>query len=110
MGLLHSLGATSVPVVSRGDRFVYAQSLTAVAGLLELDVSVGPELTMPELADKMEIVLSAAERLWRQMPNARLGDKLPNRDRSFRVLGHHIFRIPEAFLEMTEGRRSPTRC
>ena len=103
MDLLHSLGATSVPVVSRGERFVYAQSLKAVADLLALDVAVGPELSMPELVDKMEIVLSAAERLWRQMPNDRLGDKLPNRDRSFRVLGHHIFRIPEAFLEMTEG-------
>lgn len=103
MDLLHSLGAKSVPVVSKGGEFVYAQSLKAVADLLDLDVSVGPELTMPELVDKMEIVLTAAERLWRQMPNERLGDNLPNRDRSYRVLGHHIFRIPEAFLEMTQG-------
>lgn len=103
MDLLHSLGATSVPVVSRGETFVYAQSLAAVADLLELDVSVGPALSMPELVDKMDIVLAAAERLWRQMPNDRLGDSLPNRDRSFRVLGHHIFRIPEAFLETAEG-------
>ena len=103
MELLHSLGAKSVPVVSKGGEFVYAQSLKAVAELLDLDVSVGPQLTMPELVDKMEIVLTAAERLWRQMPNDRLGDNLPNRDRSYRVLGHHIFRIPEAFLEMTQG-------
>ena len=103
MALLHSLGADSVPVVSKGDKFVYAQSLGDVVKFLGLDVAVGPQLSMPELVDKMEIVLSAAERLWRQMPNDRLGDKLPNRDRSLRVLGHHIFRIPEAFLEMTEG-------
>lgn len=103
MDLLHSLGANSVPVVSKGEKFVYAQSLGDVVDFLGLDVAIGPQLSMPELVDKMEIVLAAAERLWRQMPNERLGDKLPNRDRSFRILGHHIFRIPEAFLEMAEG-------
>ena len=103
MDLLHSLGAESVPVVSKGDRFVYAQSLRDVAEFLELDAAVAPTLSMPELVDKLDMVLATAQRLWRQLPDGALGDKLPNRDRSYRVLGHHIFRIPEAFLEMTEG-------
>jgi DinB family protein len=103
MDLLSNLGATSVPVVSKGDEFVYAQSLRDVAEFLDIDASVGPTLSMPELVDKLDLVLATAQRLWRQLPNEALAEKLPNRDRSYRVLGHHIFRIPEAFLEVTEG-------
>ena len=103
MDLLHALGADSVPVVSRGNRFVYAQSIGDVADFLELDVDAGPVLSPPELMDRLDMVLSAAQRFWRQMPDDALSRKLPNRDRSYRVLAHHIFRIPEAFLEMAEG-------
>ena len=103
MELLRSLGAHSVPIVSRGDAFTYAQSLTDVVQFLGLDVSVGPQLTMPELVEKLEVVMDAAERLWLQFPNDRLDESLPNRNRPFRVLGHHIFRVPEAFVELTEG-------
>ena len=83
--------------------FTYAQSLTDVVDFLGLDVTVGPQLTMPELVDKLEIVMAAAERLWLQFPNDRLDESLPSRNRPFRVLGHHIFRVPEAFVELTEG-------
>lgn len=103
MDLLSSLGATSVPIVSKGEDFVYAQSLRDVAEFLDIDAAVAPTLSMPELVEKLDLVLATAQRLWRQLPNEALSEKLPNRDRSFRVLGHHIFRIPEAFLEMTEG-------
>ncbi len=103
MDLLQALGADSVPVVSRGNRFVYAQSIGDVADFLELDVDAGPVLSPPELMDRLDMVLSAAQRFWRQMPDDALSRKLPNRDRSYRVLAHHIFRIPAAFLEMAEG-------
>jgi hypothetical protein len=103
MKLLHSLGANSVPVVSKGAKFTYAQSLSDVVTFLGLDVTVGPQLTMPELVDKLEIVFATAERLWLQFPNDRLDESMPSRNRPFRVLGHHIFRVPEAFVELTEG-------
>jgi hypothetical protein len=103
MKLLHSLGANSVPVVSKGGKFTYAQSLSDVVTFLGLDVTVGPQLTMPELVDKLEIVFATAERLWLQFPNDRLDESMPSRNRPFRVLGHHIFRVPEAFVELTEG-------
>lgn len=104
MDLLHGLGADSVPVVSKGDRFIYAQSLGDVAEFLGLDVSVGPQLSAPELVNKLDMVLAAAQRFWRQMPDGALERNLPNRDRSYRVLAHHIFRIPEAFLEVMAGQ------
>ncbi|HWP56651.1 MAG TPA: DinB family protein [Candidatus Acidoferrales bacterium] len=46
-------------------------------------------------------MLSAAERCIRQIPAGRLNERaIENRPRSIRQLGHHIFRIAEAFLEV----------
>jgi hypothetical protein len=45
-------------------------------------------------------VLRAAQRYLLQIPDACLGERvIANRDRSIRLMGHHIFRIGEAFLE-----------
>lgn len=99
MADLRRLGARSVPVVSRGDRFVFAQSLADVTEFLGIERVAGPALSPAELAARLELVLSAAQRLLRQLPPARFGDKLPNRNRSYGELGHHIFRIPEAFID-----------
>lgn len=45
-------------------------------------------------------VLRAAQRYIRQLPNERLVERaIDSRDRSIRLLSHHIFRIGEAFLE-----------
>jgi hypothetical protein len=45
-------------------------------------------------------VLRAAQRYIRQIPDWRLIERvIDNRDRSIRLMSHHIFRIGEAFLE-----------
>lgn len=97
---LHRLGARSLPVVSRGDRFVFAQVIRDVVDFLGLDEETGPVLSPAELAARYAGVLDTAIRLTRQMPDARLADELPNRPRSWRVLLHHVFQIPNAFLQM----------
>src|SRR5690242_17450088 len=38
-----------------------------------------------------------------QMPDDKLSTEVPNRPRSYRVLGHHIFRIAETFIEVANG-------
>src|SRR6185295_7377748 len=49
---------------------------------------------------KWVAVLRAVQRYMRQMPNERLNERvIDNRDRSIRLMGHHVFRIAEAFLE-----------
>ncbi len=103
MAALRALGARSVPVVSRGDRFVFAQLLTDVSEFLEIEAAAGPELSVAELTARLDLVLETAARLIEQFPQARLADKLLNRDRSYRVLCHHVFRISEAFLENVGG-------
>ncbi len=103
MAELSRLGARSVPVVSKGDKFVFAQVIGDVVDFLELDDDTAPELSPEELAERYGGILETAIRLVRQMPDDRLADELPNRPRSWRVLMHHVFQIPTAFLDMEEN-------
>ena len=97
------LGARSVPVLSRGDAFVFAQNIGHVVKFLGLNEATGPVLSPTQLIARLELFLGAAERFVPQMPDDRLTTEVPNRPRSYRVLGHHIFRIPETFLEVAAG-------
>jgi hypothetical protein len=103
MDLLLALGVRSVPVVSRGKDYVFAQRLQDVADFVGVDVAAGPVLSPEELVGKINHVLGAAKRYVRQIPDDKLDQKLPNRNRTYRELGHHIFRVVQAFLEATEG-------
>ena len=100
---LRALGARSVPVVSRGEEFVFAQVIKDVVDFLGLADDTRPELSPAELAARYRQVLATAIRLTRQMPDDRLENQLPNRPRSWRVLMHHLFQIPNAFLDMDES-------
>ena len=97
---LRKLGARSVPIVSRGERFVYAQTLTDVVRFLDLPVKLHEPLGPDALVRKLDLVLSAAARYVRQIPAGNLELPFRNRNRPIRVLGCHVFRIPEAFLEV----------
>jgi len=99
---LRRLGARSVPVVSRGDRFVFAQVISDVVQFLALDENPGPTLSPTELYARYEHVLKTAVRLVRQMPDHKLELQLPHRPRSYRMLMHHIFQIPTAYLDMED--------
>jgi hypothetical protein len=57
-----------------------------------------------QLIGKWTNVLRAAQRLIRQLPDDKMMERvIPNRDRSIRLLSHHVFRIGEAFLETVIG-------
>jgi hypothetical protein len=99
---LRRLGARSVPVVSRGDRFVFAQVISDVVEFLALDEQASPVLSPAELHARYDRVLETATRLVRQMPDDRIEDQLPHRPRSYRMLMHHIFQIPTAYLDMED--------
>ncbi len=103
MEALRRLGARSVPIVARGDRFVFAQSLADVVRFLDLKVALHEPLSPEALVAKMELVLTAAARYVRQIPPASLEQPFRNRARPIRVLCHHVFRIPEAFVEAVTG-------
>jgi glutaredoxin len=101
---LRKLGARSVPVVARGDRFVFAQAIGDVIKFLGLNVRQQERLSPEALMQKMDLVLTAAARYVRQIPAAELDKPFRNRNRPIRVLAHHVFRIVEGFLEsMQDG-------
>jgi len=100
---LRRLGARSVPILSRGDEWVFAQNLGHVVKFLGLNEKTGPVLTPDQLVARTDLILSAASRLIRQMPDAHLATEVPNRPRSYKVLAHHIFQIQDVFLDMADG-------
>src|SRR5258708_27883821 len=99
MAELARLGARSLRVVARGDQFLIAQSLTKLSEFLGLQEDHKPKLSPDALAARIDLILAGAQRFVRQIPDDKFELKLRNRDRAYRVLCHHLFRIPEAFVE-----------
>jgi uncharacterized damage-inducible protein DinB len=99
MAALKALGARSVPVVSKGDKFVFAQVIKDVVDFLGLNEETGPVLSPAELAERYQDILGRAVSLVAQMPDDCLSRELPNRPRSWLVLLHHVFQIPHAFID-----------
>lgn len=99
---LRALGAKSVPVVSRGSEFVFAQNLGDVAGFIGV-AHKSPLLSPAELVSRLDRVLGVAQSHARQLPADALATKLPGRDRTYLDLAYHVFVIAEAFLESAHG-------
>ena len=99
---LQQLGARTVPVVARGDQYVFAQVIKDVVDFLGLEDDTKPQLSPAALAERYSGILDTAIRLTRQMPDEHLERELPNRPRSWRVLLHHVFQIPTSFLDMED--------
>jgi len=97
---LLALGVRTVPIVAKGEQFVFGQNLEDVAEFVGLHGTGHTPLPPHELLRKWVLVLRTAQRYARQLPSERMGERaIDNRDRSIRLLSHHIFRIGEAFLE-----------
>ncbi len=87
-------------MVALGDQYVFAQNLEDVAEFVGLQGTGHTPLPPEELILRWTKVLRTTQRYLRQMPDERLGERvIDNRDRSIRLMGHHVFRIAEAFLE-----------
>lgn len=102
------LGARSVPVVARGNRFIYSQSLADVRDFLGMPPEQEEALTAEQLAQRIDLILAAAVRYTRQMPDRVLDSPFRNSWAPPRGLAHHVFRIAEAFLEATDNRKPLT--
>jgi len=103
---LVKLAGRHVPIARRGDDWVDGQVLADLARIAGVDWR-GPSMLEPsELLNRLQTVLSTAERLTRQIPEHRLDHQLPDRPRSFRQLVAHIAQIGGAFLDLVEhGKR-----
>ena len=97
-----ALGVRMVPLVARGTEWVSGQILRDVARIAGIELE--REVLPPEaLRDRIDGILDGAIRFSAQLPEAHLGDMLPDRPRSFRDLASHIFQIIDALVDETEG-------
>ena len=97
---LLKLGVRNVPVVARGESYVFGQNLEDVAEFVGLQGTGHTPLPPDQLMAKWLNVLRVAQGLVRQIPDEKMNERvIPNRDRAIRLLSHHMFRIGEAFLE-----------
>ena len=97
---LFKFGVRTVPVLARGEQHIFCQNLEDVAEFVGLQGSGHTPLSPEILFAKWVNVLRAAQRYITQIPDERFAERvIHNRDRSIRLMSHHIFRIAEAFLE-----------
>lgn len=97
---LEKLGAgpMSVPIVSRGDKYVFAQALEDVAEFVGVDVTF-ERLDPDELFERWFYFLDIARQALPLIPADRLDLRVaPDRPRLTRDLAYHVFQVPEAFL------------
>jgi len=100
---LARLGARSIPVVARGDDFVYGQDLGDVARFVGV-APPGPRLPADALLERLVALLRAAGRYTAQLPADRLETLLPGRsDRAWIDLAYHPAMIVAAFLAAARG-------
>jgi len=96
---LAALGIRSVPIVRRGSDWANGQVLRDVARVAGIPWGGTPVLPAAELSARLVDIQAAAQRLFAQIPDDKLGRLLPHRPRSYAQLGYHIFNICDAFLE-----------
>jgi glutaredoxin len=100
---LAALGVRSVPVVRRGTDWANGQVLRDVARVAGIAWQGPQPLAPAELVARLVTIQAAAQRLFAQVPEDKLGRMLPHRPRSYAHLGYHIFNIADAFLEHEVG-------
>src|ERR1700729_3432994 len=103
MDALRRLGARSVPVLSRGAEWIFAQNIGHVVQFLGLNEATGPILSPSQLVERLDLFIRPAIQIVPQMPDSLLSTEVPNRPRSYLALSHHLFRIPEGLLEVAAG-------
>jgi glutaredoxin len=93
------LGVRSVPIVRRGRDWANGQVLRDVARVAGIAWGGAQMLPPEELAARLVTIQEAAQRLFAQIPDDRLGQMLPHRPRSYAQLAYHTFNIADAYLE-----------
>ena len=97
----------AVPAVVVGDRAAHGWNPPAYAAVLGVDYKAAVQLSPAILAARLDVILGAAESLLGQIPDERMDWKPPERDRTLRDLGYHVFRLSLAFTEAMDSGRLP---
>jgi len=104
MERLARLGAKSIPVVTRGDEFVFGQDLDAVAHFVGVAVT-RTKLPTPVLVARLIALLDLAAIYAEGLPESSSGTRLPGRERTYLDLAYHVPQIVVGFLDAALGGR-----
>ncbi len=101
---LAALGARTVPVVARGETFVYGQDLATVAQFVGIEAGL-QRLDMPVLVSRLLALLDSAALLAVQLPEQSWRERLPGRERTHLDLAYHVSQVVVGFLDAALGGR-----
>jgi hypothetical protein len=104
---LKRLGVPRVPAVSIGDRAVHGWNPAGYAALLGVPYSGQDQLPPRELARRLDHILDSAQSLIARFDRAQLDTVPPERKRSIRDLGYHIFRVGLSFVDTMDRGHLP---
>ena len=107
---LRRLGARSVPVLSLGDDWIFAQNIGHVVKFLGLQEATGPALSPAQLMERLSLFVRTAIQVVPQMPDTLLSTEVPNRPRTYRPWGITCSASRRAFWPWPTAPRSPTTC
>ena len=97
---LAPFGIKMVPVVTRGSEWANGQILRDVARVAGIALGEQTMLEPAELARRIDIILTAEQRFFGQMPEDKMQGQVPGRPRSFANLAWHTFNVIDAWLEL----------
>jgi hypothetical protein len=102
--LLNKYGLRKVPVLAKGDQYVFGQMLEPFAKFAGVPLQHADGLSPGQLYKKYEMIFAAGQRYARQFPLDRLREHvIEHRPRVIGTLCFHVFRIGETFLETWNG-------
>jgi len=104
---LRRLGVPGLPALALGDRVAHGWNPPAYAALLGVPYEENVKLAPAELARRLDRVLGAAEGLLRGVPGALLDFVPPERTRTIRDLGYHLFRVALSFPDAMDRGELP---
>jgi hypothetical protein len=104
---LERLGVPLVPAVGVGGRAVHGWNPEGYAALLGAEYRPAVKLPPRDLAARLDRILANAERLIAGLPEPVLDWRPPQRDRSLRDLGYHVFRLALAFADAMDTGTLP---
>ena len=104
MAELRAMGLRSVPVLAQGERFTQAQDIDDVARFVGIDTHRN-RLSSQALLARLDALLALSASIVAVIPEARLGDQIPQRPRSYADIAYHVGMITQGFLDAADERR-----
>jgi hypothetical protein len=102
---LKHLGVRSLPAVTLADRAFHGWNPKELAAFVGVTYVEPEHLSPTDLLERLDRILAASQRAIMQVPGDRLEMAHPERKRTVRSLGYHLFRISLAFCDTVEQKR-----